>query len=120
VQTIMWWVSGVFSTATRGAPTLPSGANGAAAVVTLASRAVRKAGSLQARDDARADMRADFGLVVLDYAVESGRFDIAFLDQNRLERANLSRAAAIKTWPANDRVSGIVSATANLDSRYAR
>ena len=39
-------------------------------------------------DDARADMRADPGLVRLDDAVEGRRFDIALLDQQGLERPN--------------------------------
>ena len=37
-------------------------------------------------DDARADMRADPGLVRLDDAVERRRIDIALLDQNGFER----------------------------------
>ena len=39
-------------------------------------------------DHLRADMRADFGFIKLDDAIERGGFDISLLDQNRFERAH--------------------------------
>ena len=40
------------------------------------------------RDDPRADMRADLGLVGFDDAVERCGLDIALLDEDRLQRAH--------------------------------
>ena len=39
-------------------------------------------------DHLRADMRADLGFVKLDDAIEGGGFDIALVDENRLQRAH--------------------------------
>src|SRR6516164_11632980 len=38
-----------------------------------------------ARDDARPDMRADFGLEILDDLIEGGWVDVALLGQDRFE-----------------------------------
>ena len=89
MHTIMLCSCGVFSTAMRWSPTRfmrPSAGHRFGGV--LEQRLLEGRIAPGPGDDARADMRADLGLVGLDDAVERGRVDIAFLGQHGFERAD--------------------------------
>ena len=89
MQTTMLWRCGVFSTATRWSPTRLTWPS-----VLTAAVASSQQGLLEGRicpglgDNLRAVMRADLGLVSLDDGIQRSRIDIAFLGQDRLQRAH--------------------------------